>query len=63
MKFKIYGWHTLRKKPDFQWSFYFLPHIFLDVWYDDESKWTWTVLIFAWLIFGITFDWRKKEKS
>lgn len=65
MKFKIYGWLTTRhkKEGDFNWSFSVFPGIELSVYCDDNKKWYWTTLVFAWLIFGITFDWRKDNDN
>ena len=62
IKFKIYGWLTIRhkKENDFNWSFSVFPGMELRVWCNDDKKWYWVTLMFSWLIFGITFDWRKE---
>jgi len=59
-KFRVYGWTTFHRMG---WGLNILPSIDLDFWREDKGEPIhWAVLMFSWLIFGITFDWRKEQK-
>jgi len=68
-KFKVYGWTTIYKdKQSLNWGVFFLPSIDFMYRHDDvprrgedgASESYWITLLFSWLIFGVTFDWRKE---
>jgi len=60
-KFKLYSWTS----PDdnsgiYSWSFEIFPSIRIDYWKVEEGGW-WFCILFSWLIFGLTLDWRKEK--
>ena len=63
LKFKFYAWTT----PDdnygiSSWSLNIVPSIRIDYWKYKKGG-GWFCIIFSWLIFGFTLDWRKKTKG
>ena len=62
IKFKIYVWTMI----DNQWpksiGFNLVPNINFQLWrYETDGGWF--TIMFSWLIFGITFDWRREWKK
>ena len=64
MKFKFYFWNTLDINCGVNsWSFNFFPSIRVDYWADDGNKWSWFCILFSWLTFGFTLDWRNETDN
>jgi len=72
IKFKIYPWTTINtdhlySEKSIWWGIELLPAINFDYHHDaftdeedGDSEYYMITLMFSWLIFGITFDWRKE---
>ena len=61
-EFKIYSWASLDNNYGiYNWSFQLFPSISIEYWKYEKGGW-WFCILFSWLLFGVTLDWRKDEK-
>jgi len=59
IKFKIYFWNTIDNSLPKSGGFYLFPTIHFERWKYEEGSWWFTIML-SFLIFGVTFDWRKE---